>query len=130
MSVLVDSSVWIQAQNPKCKECLELKRMIKNNELIYITDFIQIEVSQGAKTEELFYKLWDSFIGFPKLSISEEIWLKSALNYYKCRKKGKTTSTIDCLIATLSKEFETPLWSADKGLNSLSDLIGFEIFKP
>ncbi len=102
--------------------------MIKNNELIYITEMIQVEVSQGAKSEEIFAKLWDSFLGFPKLEIKEEHWLKSAQNYFRCRKRGFTPSTIDCLIATISKETQTPLWSADKRLLHLNTLIGFEIW--
>lgn len=127
MSVLVDSSVWIQAQNPRSKEFDVLKQMIKNKELIFITDFIQVEVSQGAKTEELFIKIWDSFLGFPKLTITDNLWLQSAHNYFKCRKKGTTPTTIDCMVATLSKEFNVPLWTVDKQLKSLKNIIGFEI---
>lgn len=101
--------------------------MIKSNELIYITDFIQVEVSQGAKTEELFIKIWDSFLGFPKLTITDNLWLQSAHNYFKCRKKGATPTTIDCMIATLSKEFNVPLWTLDKQLKDLKNIIGFEV---
>ncbi len=125
MSVLVDSSIWIQAQNPRNGECIHLKKLITQGELIYITEIIQVEVSQGARNEELFFKIWDSFLGFPNLKVTDDIWLKSAQNFFKCRKKGITPTTIDCLIATTAKYYDVPLWTADKGMKLLSQIVGF-----
>ncbi|MEW6057953.1 MAG: PIN domain-containing protein [Bdellovibrionota bacterium] len=127
MAVLVDSSVWVAAANPKNKECLILKRMIQTNEPIYLIRAIQAEVCQGARTETEFHRLWDAFLGFEFLSVTDRHWGLSAWNYFKCRKKGITLSTLDCLIATLAREYRIPLWSLDKAFGKIQPLIGFEL---
>lgn len=128
MSVLVDSSVWIAAASPKNRECMELKRMIRAQELIYTTKPIQTEVCQGARSKEELISLRDAFLGFPYLEVQDWHWDLSALNYFNCRKKGITPSTLDCLIATLAKEYQVALWSLDKDISRMQPVIGFELF--
>jgi predicted nucleic acid-binding protein len=128
VAVLIDSSVWIAASSSKNREYLALKRLIKSSELIYISHPIQVEVCQGARTAEEFQKLWEGFLGFAFLEISDAVWKWSALNYFKCRKKGLTISTIDCLIATLAREYRVPLWSLDQVFPKIQNLVGFELY--
>ena len=129
MAVLVDSSVWIAGANPRNKECLALQRLIKRNELLYVTRPIQVEVCQGAKTEEEFHRLWDAFLGFEFLEISTRIWGTSAWNYFRLRKKGRTLSTLDCLIGTLGSEYGIPLWTLDRNLRDAHSIIGFDLYE-
>jgi len=127
VAVLVDSSVWIAAAKPSNTECFSLKKLIQNNEQIYITGPIQVEVCQGARSKEEFHKLWEAFLGFDFLEITDRIWGLSAWNYFLCKKKGMGISTIDCLIATLAKEYRIPLWSIDKDFKKVQPTIGFEL---
>lgn len=129
MAVLVDSSVWIAASNPRNRECIQLQRLIRDNELIYVARPIQVEVCQGARSEQEFHRLWDAFLGFEHIEISTKYWGTSAWNYYRLRKKGITISTLDCLIGTLSAELGVPLWTLDKALVKAHSTIGFDIFK-
>lgn len=129
MAVLVDSSVWINASSPKKKECLKLKRLIESGELIYLSHPIQVEICQGARSEKEFHMLWENLLGFSFLEIEAIHWGKSSWNYFLCRKKGFTVSTIDCLIATLSKEYGVPLWSTDKIFKKIQPVIGYEVWK-
>lgn len=129
MAVLVDSSVWIAGANPRNQECLALQRLIKSNELLYVTRPIQVEVCQGARTEEEFHQLWDAFLGFSFLDVSTKHWGLSAWNYFRLRKKGRTLSTLDCLIGTLSADYGIPLWTLDKSLRDAHSTIGFDLFK-
>lgn len=129
MAVLVDSSVWIAASPPKNKECLLLRRLIENGELIYVIRPIQAEVCQGARSEHEFHRLWDAFLGFDFLEISDRHWGLSAWNYFKCRKKGVTLTTLDCLIATLAQDYRVPLWSLDQCFVKAQSLIGFELYQ-
>ncbi len=126
MALLVDSSVWIAAAKPQNSECLRLKRMIQKNEFIYTARPIQVEVCQGARTEEEFHRLWEAMLGFESLEITDRHWGISAWNYFRCRKKGITVSTVDCLIATLAKEYGVPLWSLDQVFKRIQPIIGFE----
>ena len=130
MAVLVDSSVWIAAANPRNRECLQLKRLILSNELLYVTRPIQVEVCQGAKIEVEFHRLWDAFLGFEFLEITTKVLGTSAWNYFRLRKKGKTVSTIDCLIGTLSSVYGVPLWTLDNSLKNAHSVIGFDLFHP
>ena len=127
MAVLIDSSVWISAQVSKNPEFLALRRLIAQNELIYITDLIQVEVCQGAKTEALFHRLWDGFMGFDRLLVQDHHWNQTAWNFFKCRKKGLTLSTIDCLIGTLASDYRVPLWTLDRHFEKSQPIIGFEL---
>jgi predicted nucleic acid-binding protein len=127
MAVLIDSSVWIAAASSKNKECLKLKRLIKSDELIYVARPIQTEVCQGARSESEFHLLWEGFLGFEFLEITDRHWGLSALNYFRCRKKGLTLTTLDCLIATLAGDYRIPLWSLDRAFKKVQPLIGFEL---
>ena len=126
MAVLVDSSVWIAASSPKNKECMRLKKMIKENEAIFVTRPIQVEVCQGARSENEFQLLWDGFLGFEFLEITTRIWGTSAWNYFRCRKKGITLSTLDCLMATVAREYGVKLWTLDKNLLTSRSILGFD----
>lgn len=128
MAVLVDSSIWISASNSKNAECFRLRKMIRENELIYLAKPIQTEVCQGARTEEQFHRLWDSFLGFEFLEITDRLWGLSAWNYFRCRKKGLTPGTLDCLIATLAAENRVPLWTNDRLFQKIQPLLGFELY--
>jgi len=130
MSVLVDSSVWIAASNPKNKECMQLKRLIRNDEKIFLIDLIQLEVCQGAKTEEQFQLLWDSFLGFSFLNVEKKHIGFSAYHYFRCRKNGITPGTIDCLVGTLALENKIPLWTLDRNLIKAARFIKCDIYKP
>lgn len=127
MAVLVDSSVWIAASSEKNKECLKLKRRIQSDEPIYIVKPIQVEVSQGARSEEEFHRLWQGFQGFEFLEITDRIWGLSSWNFFRCRKKGITLSTLDSLIATLAREYHVPLWSLDGVFKKVQPILGFEL---
>lgn len=128
MAVLVDSSVWIAAASPKNSECLKLKRMIGVGESILVTRTIQVEVCQGARSEEEFHRLREGFLGFECLEIDDKHWGLAAWNYFSCRKKGLTVSTMDCLIATLAREFRMPLWTLDKAFARMKPIVGFELW--
>ena len=129
-AVLIDSSVWIAAANSKNKECLQLKRLLQKNTSICVLKPIQAEVCQGARSEGEFHQLWEAFLGFEFLEIADKHWGLSAWNYFKCRKRGLTVSTLDCLIATVARENQIPLWSLDKVFQHIQPIIGAELYKP
>lgn len=130
MSVLVDSSIWIEAQNVSNPECFLLKRLILSEEKIFISNVIVTEVCQGAKTETDFEKFKIRFEGFDWLEEDKEAWLESAWHYFRARKKGLTLGTLDCLIGTLARRHCLQLWSKDKIFSHLQNMIGFELFVP
>jgi predicted nucleic acid-binding protein len=127
MSVLVDSSVWIAASKKGSKVAPRLAKMIHSDEIIYYSKIIQVEVSQGARTQGEFASVWDAFLGFNELPVLDSDWEAAAWNYYRCRGKGVTLSTVDCLIATLAARYRLPLWSEDKVFLKIAPIIGFDL---
>lgn len=128
MAVLVDTSVWIDGSRSNSRTSVQLKKMIEDGEPIFIIRPIQVEVCQGARAEEEFHKLWNAFLGFQSLQITDKHWGMSAWHFFKCRKRGFTVSTLDCLIATICREYQLPLWSFDKIFPKIQKIIGFEIY--
>lgn len=128
MGVLVDSSVWIDASRKSSKLGPKLSKLILGEETVFYTKIIQTEVAQGARTHTEFQTIWENFLGFDELVVWDEHWEQSAWNYFRCRKKGLTTSTVDCLIATLSVTYRVPLWTHDKLFLQLQPIIGFDLY--
>lgn len=128
MAVLVDSSVWIEAANPKGKTKSKLSKLINGSETICYTNPIQAEVCQGARSQREFEQLWDAFLGFQLLAVQPHHWELAAWNYFRCRKKGVTVSTVDCLIATIARDYRTPLWTLDKLFKKTQPVIGFDFY--
>lgn len=130
MSVLVDSSVWIAAQNPKNKECLQLKRLLRSEAEIICIRPIQVEVCQGARSPEAFHRIWDSMLAFNFIEVTDQLWGKSAWNFFMCRKNGVTPTTLDCLVATVAKENSLKLWSLDRDFKEMRKILEFSIYAP
>jgi hypothetical protein len=57
MSVLVDSSIWIESSAPKGESRKRLSSLLLGEDIICYTNPIQTEVCQGAKTRLEFEKL-------------------------------------------------------------------------
>lgn len=129
MGVLVDSSIWIAAQVSNARETVHLKELLLENHSIYTSRIIQVEVTQGAKTQELFTKLWNGFLGLNFLEITDTIWQKAAVNYFLLRKKGLTISTIDSIIATLAIENRVGLWSKDKVFEKMTKHLTIKLYE-
>lgn len=126
--MLVDSSVWISAAKSGTPESKKLKALLLDQSVeIFSSKIIQLEVSQGARTNEQFTVLWEGFENLRLLSIEDTHWKQSAINFFKCRKKGITISTIDCLIATLAQQYNRSLWSLDKVFKQVAPVLGIEV---
>lgn len=128
--MLVDSSVWISASKSGTPESKKLKALLLDQGVEILTSkIIQLEVSQGARTNEQFTVLWEGFENLRLLPIVDTHWKQSAINFFKCRKKGITISTIDCLIATLAQQYNVTLWSLDKVFKQVAPILGVEVIK-
>lgn len=128
MSVLVDSSVWIDSSKPNGKSREKLSSIINGQDIICYTNPIQTEVCQGARTQREFDRLWDAFHGFQILPVRDHHWELTAWNYFRCRKEGLTISTVDCLIATIAQSYRVPLWTVDNLFVKIQKIIGFDFY--
>lgn len=122
MSLLVNSSVWIDyfngSQTPQTDhldECL-------GQQMIVVGDLILVEVLQGFRQQKDFEQAQTALMKFNFMEmLGKDIAIQSAINYRTLRSKGITIrKTIDCLIATFCIENNLELLHADR------DFIPFE----
>jgi len=131
VDILVDSSVWIAADRPRTKEHRALVAIIRGTEhRVLVCAPIRVEVCQGAREQAQFDMLWEGFRGFDDLPLREEHWQQCAWNYFRCKRRGLTLATVDCMIATLASSYRVSLWTIDKTFRLMTDIIPFELYSP
>ena len=104
MSVIVDSSVWIDGFNPKITtpEKEVLKQLIQKDYPIFLCPIIYQEVLQGIREEKRFNQIKFIFQQYRMLNIELMFVTNYAVDLYRhLRKKGITIrKSVDCLIAS------------------------------
>jgi predicted nucleic acid-binding protein len=104
MNLIVDSSVWIDAFNPKIKtpEKEILKQLIANDYPVYLCPVIYQEVLQGIREDKTFMEIKYILQQYRMLNIELMDVTNCAINLYRqLRKKGITIrKSVDCLIAS------------------------------
>jgi predicted nucleic acid-binding protein len=104
MSIIVDTSVWIDSFNPKIKtpEKEALVLLIQNDSPIYLCPVIYQEILQGIKDDKAFKRIKFSLQQYRMIDIDLMYVTNHAVDLYRhLRKKGITIrKTIDCLIAS------------------------------
>ncbi len=116
ISILVDTSVWIEYFNgQENKETNTLDNAL-GNEVVAIGDLIALEILQGFRRDkdyETAKELLNSLIIYDMLGIQASI--SCAENYRFLRKKGITIrKTADVIIATFCIAHNFPLLFTDK----------------
>ena len=131
--VLVDTSVMIgYLQGKENDAVLTFQYILDNNIPFGINYSIYQEVLQGVKTEKDFDKVkkYLDTQRFYSLKKEKESYASAAKIYFKCRKKGITTSsTIDCLIAQTAIENNLFLLHNDSDFDDIAKVVDLKIFK-
>jgi predicted nucleic acid-binding protein len=104
MSILVDTSVWIDAFNPKTKtpEKEALVQFIKNDNAIYLCPVVYQEILQGIRDDKTFERIKFILRQYRMIDMDLMYVTDHAIGLYRyLRKKGITIrKSIDCLIAS------------------------------
>lgn len=130
--ILVDSSVWVDFLNGQSSpERRALHQLINNETKISITEIIITEVLQGIKRDHDFEAVKTLF---QKLHIykpkSTDTYIKAAHIYRNCRSKGKTIrSSVDCLIAAICIENNTPILHKDSDFDMIAACTALRVVK-
>ena len=131
--ILVDTSVLIDLfkGNDNDAVCV-FREAIQQQVPFGITSFIYQEILQGTKTRKE-YTILNEYLStqrffHPKDQLAS--YAGAADIYFSCRKKGVTIrSTIDCLIAQISLEYDLFLLHNDKDFTAMASVIGLQIYK-
>lgn len=126
MSILVDSSVWIDYFNGRATwETDHLDRIVSTT-FLYVGDLIITEVLQGFRRERDYELARTALERFPILSLGgRDVAILAAKNYRYLRKNGITIrNTIDCLIASYCITNEFSLLHSDRDFFPFQEYLG------
>ena len=133
MSLIVDSSVWIDGFNPKVKTLEKelLKQLIVKDYPIYICPIIYQEVLQGIREEKMFEQIKHILRQYRMVDIDIMQASDYAVNLYRhLRKKGITIrKSVDCLIASYAILANMPLLHNDKDFSQIAKESGLKIYR-
>lgn len=121
-SVLVDTSIWIDAfRHPNSEGVEELKRLIKQRQ-VSVCGVVVAELLQGSVNADEFQQLEENLKGLPFLEADANVFRETGRLSFQLRKRGRTIPLTDALIACLAIRHRQVLWTRDvhfKGIPGL-----------
>lgn len=121
MSVLVDTSVWVDYLNGfKSQEAAALDRLLLEGTVV-TCGVVVAEVFQGLRPSSKLSRLEARFRLLPSLEPKGfDAYFAAAALFRSLRKKGITIrSTIDCLIVTLAEEYGSWILAKDRDISAI-----------
>jgi predicted nucleic acid-binding protein len=132
LSLLIDSSVWIDYFNGAVTPQTDHLDNTLGSELVVTGDLILAEVLQGFKEDRDYELARDMLLKLPVLGmVGREITERSAENFRSLRKKGVTVrKTIDCSIATFCIENGLTILHSDRDFDPFEQHLGLKVRRP
>lgn len=128
--VIIDTSVWIDYfQNRSVALSKQVDRLISNSN-IYIPKVVIAELLQGAHSEKEIKVIRDYFDVFYIIGEQEDTWVKAGNLSFTLRKRGKTTSFIDCYIAIMAKEQDCAILTLDRHFKEIEKSARVQLIEP
>ena len=123
MTVLIDTSVWVNLFRDRTRSVQNDVSLIVGDDDVVLTRFNQLELLLGAIDESEWILLLDYLDVQDYLEASADTWRKAARIYYDLRRRGKTVhSTIDCCIAQIAIEHQVLLLHEDRDFERIADV--------
>jgi len=133
MSIIVDTSVWIDSFNPKIKtpEKALLILLIQNDNPIYLCPVIYQEILQGIRDDKSFERVKFILQQYRMIDIDLLHVTNYAIDLYRhLRKKGITIrKSIDCLIASYAIIADMYLLHNDNDFTQIAGESKLKIYK-
>lgn len=119
MKVIVDTCVWSMSirkkANPNSESVDALRRLLNNEDSVYLTGAILQEVLQGLKHDGQRTQVKSILTqSYPILIPGTETYIAAAKLHCLAKSNGITLGTVDALIAAQCIEADTYLLSDDK----------------
>ena len=123
MTVLIDTSVWVDVLRDASGAAADRVRSIVADDEVVLTRFNQLELLQGAVDEREWTTLANYLEGQDYIEADADTWRAAARIYYELRRRGKTVrSAIDCCIAQLAIEHEALLLHKDRDFETIAEI--------
>lgn len=132
MSLLVDSSVWIDFFNGRQTPQTDYLDTALGRQAIITGDLILTEVLQGFRRQQEFEQARSALLKFPMMPmVGQRIAIQSAANYRALRARGITIrKTMDCLIATFCIENGIMLLHTDRDFEPFESYLNLQVLHP
>ncbi len=123
MTVLIDTSVWINLFRDSTETIQETVSSIVGDEDVVLSRFNQLELLQGSIDESEWILLSDYLDVQDYLEASADTWRNAARIYYDlCRRGRSVHSTIDCCIAQIAIDYQVLLLHEDRDFERIADI--------
>lgn len=123
MTVLVDTSVWVNLFRDRSNSIARSVQAIVSDDEIALTRFTQLELLQGALNERDWFTLSSYLEVQSYLEANHDTWRDAARIYYELRRQGQTVrSPIDCCIAQLAIEHRVLLVHEDRDFETIAEI--------
>lgn len=127
--VLVDASVWIRAFHAPRSQEADLLDGLLAIKMVATCAPIQAEVVSGAQTAQAFHQLRSRFSALARLELPSELWFHLEEHRFALARRGHQASLIDLMIAVTSQTHHVPLWTLDKGFQSIASIIPLHFYR-
>ncbi len=133
--ILVDTCVWSKVlRRPRegeesSAEAQVLRRLIEADEEIGLPGIVLQEILSGLRDQAQFERLLIYLDSFPLILASRRTHIEAARIANACRRKGITTSTVDCLIAASAIEHDARLLTTDQDFTAMARHIDLKLFR-
>ena len=125
-SVLLDTSIWIDALRGKTPDIVALTQGLLNDDRAITCGPVIFEIKRGLRSPER-KKILPLFDALIRLSFDEVIWDAAGDLDASLRKKGVTIPPMDVLIAQICLHHKVALFTLDEHFRSVP---GLQVFEP
>ena len=125
-SVLLDTSVWIDAFQGKTPDIVAVVQGLLNDDRILTCGPVIFEIKRGLRPPER-KKILPLFNALIRLSVDETVWDAAGDLDASLRKKGITIPPMDVIIAQVCLHHKVFLFTLDEHFRSVS---GLKLFEP
>ena len=124
-SVLLDTSVWIDALRGKTSSIVAITQELLNDDRVLTCGPVIFEIKRGLRPPER-NKILPLFDALIRLSVDETIWDAAGDLDASLRKKGITIPPMDVIIAQMCLHHNVFLFTIDEHFRSVPGLKMFE----
>jgi len=126
-SVIIDTSVWVQAfRVPGSGAQEEVEKLVRDGDAIMV-GVVYAELLRGARDKEEFRVLAERLGALPFLQGNRGTWQRVGELLFDLRRHGMAIPLADALIAALALEGEHALYSLDDHFQQVPGLRLYEV---
>ena len=125
-SVLLDTSVWIDALRGKTPGIVAATQSLLKDDRVLICGPVLFEIKRGLRPPDR-KKILPFFDALTRLSVDENIWDAAGDLDASLRKKGITIPPMDVIIGQVCLQHRVPIFTLDEHFHSIPGLKFYEL---